>query len=105
LSDIFDRRDLLLAIPGWLQAIDDDVERSAFERRDNRLPISGHELRPSVHCCGQGVNQFFFIADVLTRIRRISVDVWRPAAGIGAPTQRLLREHRGGLQDHEEREE
>jgi hypothetical protein len=82
---------LLRAIAGRFESVDDHVKRLTLQRGDERFPIAGHKLRAPAHRLGQSVDHLFFIADVLIGIGGIGEDVRRAATRISAPTQNLLR--------------
>ena len=86
--------DLLRAISGWFETVDDHVERVALQRGDECFPVARHKLRAPAHRLGQRVDHLFFVADVTIGIGGIGEDVRRATARIGAPTEHLLRHNR-----------
>src|SRR6185369_16982465 len=85
---------LLCAIAGRLEPVDDHVERLSLQRGDERFPVARHKFRLSAHRVGQSVDHLFLVADVAIWIGRIRVDVRRATARIGAPTQNSLCHNR-----------
>src|SRR6185295_17667160 len=81
---------LLRAISGRFESIDDDVERFTLQRGDKRLPIARHKLGATAHRLGQGVDHLLLIADITIGIGGISEDIRRPTARVGSPPQHPL---------------
>ncbi len=81
---------LLRAIAGGFETVDDHVERVALQRGDECFPVARNKLRAPAHRLGEGVDHLFFVADVAIGIGGIGEDVRRATARICAPTQDLL---------------